>query len=339
MTLRMAIVGTGGIARRHASAAASVEGVDLVAVCDISADKAQRFAATHQVDSFYRDVESLVQAHEIDIAVVSTWGTSHAEISNQLARSGKVRAVLCEKPICQNAAECADMIATAEESGVLLAEAFKFRHHPLHLKMKELVEDGAVGELRAIRSSFVLGGGTPRDKMRPEMGWGLDPARGGGVVYDLGCYNIHHARFITGHEPTTVFAQGELHPVCGVHDQVAISLGFPGGITAEIAVGNYAPYHMQGVEICGTKGYLRTDLAWNNENKPTTLEARFKGRQERYEFAEQYQFAHQLRHMMDCLERGVEHRIQPQNSLGQMRTIDAVFESLASGNPVHLNEK
>ena len=337
MALRMAIVGTGGIARAHGGAAASVEGVDLVAVCDKSAEAAQRFAAAHQVESIYTEVDELVRAQEIDIAVIGTWGTSHAEISNQLARSGRVRAILCEKPISLNAAECAQMIATAEESGVLLAEAFKFRHHPLHHKMKELVEDGAIGELRAIRSTFV-GGGWPRDKMRPEMNWRLDPARGGGCVYDLGCYNIHQARFITDSEPTTVFARGELHPVCGIHDQVAILFDFPGGVTAEISVG-YGFYSMQYLEIHGTEGYLRTEIAWNNENKATTVEALFDGGRTRYEFAEQNQFDNQLRHIMDCLEHGVSHRIQPQNSLNQMRAIDAVFESLASGKPIHPNEK
>ena len=77
---------------------------------------------------------------------------------------------------------------------------------------------------------------------------------------------------------------------------------------------------------------------------PTTVEARFDigpkpDRRERYEWPEQDDMAHQLRHMMDCLEHGVAHRIQPQNSLYQMRTIDAVFESLSNGNPVHPNEK
>ena len=337
MALRMAIVGTGGIARAHARAAASVEGVDLVAVCDVSVEAAQSFAAEHQVDKYYSDVDSLLQAQEIDIASVCTWGTSHAEISNQLARSGRVRAVLCEKPISLNAAECADMIATAEETGVLLAEAFKFRHHPLHLKMKELVEHGAIGDVRAIRSTF-LGSRTPRHEMRPEMGWEFDPARGGGAVYDKGCYNIHHARFITDSEPTTVFARGERHPVCGIHDQVAILLDFPGGVTAEMAIGyGYCP--SQYAEIHGTEGLLRTEPAWNNENKVTVVEARFDGRRERYEFVEQDQFALQLRHIMDCLEQGISHRIQPRNSLNQMRVIDAVFESLESGNPVNLSEK
>ncbi len=342
MTLKMAIVGTGGIAQAHAQTAASVESVEIVAVCDISAEAAERFAAAHQVDSFYTDVDSLVQAQEIDVAAVCTWGSLHAEISNQLARSGRVRAVLCEKPISQNAAECTEMIAVAEESGVLLAEAFKFRHHPLHLKMKDLVEKGAVGEVRAIRSTF-LARTRPRDQMRPEMGWRYDPARGGGCVYDLGCYNIHHARFITDLEPTTVFARGVRHPVCGIHDQVAILLDFPGGVTAEISAG-YRFHYSQDVEIHGTEGNLRVERAWNNDNMPTAVEARFDlgpkpGRQERYEWPEQDDMALQLRHVVDCLEHGVAHRIQPQNSLGQMRVIDAVFESLESGNPVHLNEK
>ena len=151
--LRMGIVGTGGIANAHANAAAAVDGVELVAVADVSAEAATAFASTHGVPAWYGGVEELTAAEQLDVVSVCTWGNVHEVVTCALAESGRVRAILCEKPISLNAAA----------NDVLLAEAFKFRHHPQFLKLKELVDAGAVGEVGALRTTFTTGGSRPRD--------------------------------------------------------------------------------------------------------------------------------------------------------------------------------
>ena len=91
------------------------------------------------------------------------------------------------------------MVAAAEENGILLAEAFKFRHHPMHLKAKELADSGAIGDVLTIRSTFCSGGsGAGPETRKPENNWRFNKAKGGGSVYDLACYCIHHARFMFG---------------------------------------------------------------------------------------------------------------------------------------------
>ena len=330
MTIRMGIIGAGGIAGAHARAAGQVSGVDLVALCDVSGEALQRFADQTGVAALYTDLELMLEQENLDTLSVCTWGDSHAEVAVRAAESGNVRAILVEKPISSTAAECARMVEAAEAHGVLLAEAFKFRHHPLHLKLKELVDTGAVGEVRSVRSSFATS--VPAEQIRRELNWRWDPGRGGGAVYDLACYCIHHARFIYGAEPETVFA------VCrrgatGIDEETTILLEFPGGGTAEIVVG-YTFYATQYVEIHGTGGRLRAERAWNNENQPTAIDAEFAGGSARFDFPPVYQFALQLQHLRDCLERGGEYRIPPQNSLGQMRVIDAVFASIERGAAV-----
>ena len=226
------------------------------------------------------------------------------------------------------------MVSAAHESGILLAEAFKFRHHPMHLKAKELADSGAIGDVTTVRSTFCAGGegGGPATR-RPESNWRFDKAKGGGSVYDAGCYCIHHARFIFDAEPVRVFASSQ--PGIEVDDAADLLLVFPHGKTAHISVG-FNSWHSQYAEICGTKGMLRTDMAWNNENQPVVLEQRTNDGTKIIEFEPTFQFTNQLRHLCDCLTTGQPHRISPENSIHQMQVIDAVMESMATGKAVKL---
>ena len=149
----------------------------------------------------------MLDNENLDIAIICTWGRYHASLSNQIAKSQKVRAILCEKPITQTAEECREMVACAKANNILLAEAFKFRHHPLHLKTKEILDSGKIGTLGNIRSTFCTG--VSDDRRKPELNWRFNKEKGGGAVYDLGCYNTHHARFIANADPIRVYATGE----------------------------------------------------------------------------------------------------------------------------------
>ena len=333
MTIRMGIIGTGGIARAHARAAEHVDAVELVALCDVSSEALHPFGDEFGVEGLYADVGQMLGKENLDTVSVCTWGNTHAELAIQAASSGKVRGILVEKPICSTAAECEAMVAAAVDNGVLLAEAFKFRHHPMHLKMKELVDTDSIGEVRTVRSTFITN--TPGEKIHKEHNWRWDPARGGGAIYDLACYCIHHARFIYGCEPEMVFAVGQRNAT-GIDERDTILLKFPGGNMAEIAV-SFRNHGSEYVEVHGTKGVLRADKAWNNENSPTAIEADFaESGSTRFDFEPVFQFGLQLQHMCDCLIHGGTHRISPMNSLGQMKVIDAVFASMASGEKVKL---
>ena len=107
--IKVAVIGCGGIAHCHARAADQV-GVPLQALCDVSAEARQRFGDQYGVEGRYASVEEMMAHEELDIAVICTWGVHHAQVSEQLARSGRVRAILCEKPICSTTAECEGMI-------------------------------------------------------------------------------------------------------------------------------------------------------------------------------------------------------------------------------------
>ncbi len=335
MSYRVGIIGAGGIAHCHGRAAREAPEAELAAICDVSGDALERFGEKFGVPRRYTDLDRMLNEQEIDILTVCTWGNSHADISIQAARTGRVKAILCEKPISSTAAECEAMIEAAREHGVLLAEAFKFRHHPCHLKAKELIEAGEIGQVKLIRSTFTAA--VDPSYLRPDHNWRFNQEKRGGAPYDLGCYCIHHARFIAGSEPEQVHARGYYGRQSRVPESVAVQLEFPGEISAQCAF-SFRYHGSQEFEIYGTGGYMRMDKAWNNEDHPVALEIRKNdGEKRTIRFAPAYQFTNQLRHLCDCLESGRPHRIPVENSLGNMRVIDAVHASIDSGEPVDLN--
>lgn len=335
MTLKVGIVGAGGIAHCHGRAAGEAPEAELAAICDVSEESLGRFGETFGVSGRYTDLERMLHEEEIDILSICTWGNSHADIAVRAAQTGRVKAILCEKPISSTAAECADMIAAARENGVLLAEAFKFRHHPCHIKAKELIETGEIGDIRLIRSTFTAA--VDPLNLRPDYNWRFNREKRGGAVYDLGCYCIHHARSIAGIEPERVYASGHFGQRSRVPESVAAQLEFPGEISAQ-CVFSFRYHGSQEFEVYGTGGYMRMDMAWNNEDHPVALEIRKNGAEVRtIRFAPVFQFTEQLRHLCDCLESDRPHRIPMENSLGNMRVIDAVYASIGSGEPVDLN--
>lgn len=328
---RVALVGTGGIARAHATACSLTDQAELVAVCDISQEALGRFTQQFEVNRTFTDLEEMLTQEEIDIAVICTWGVFHAELGIQIAESKRVRAILCEKPFTQTAAEAVALVDAGRKNDILVAEAFKFRHHPMHLRAKEIIDQDGIGELLTVRSTFCTN--VPPERLRPELNWRFNRSKGGGSIYDLACYNIHQARFVFNEEPTCVFAaqmQG-----AEVDASAYISLVFSGGRTAQISVG-FNAWQSQYVEMVGTRGMLRMDRAWNNENQPVTLEHHTSEGVMHFAFAPTYQFTLQLEHLCTCLDTGTPHRIPPENSIGQMKVLDAVSESMNRGRSVDL---
>lgn len=337
--LSVALIGTGGIAHAHARACREVDGVELVAAVDVSRDALERFGDAWNLPPTARfcDVGAMADASRPDIAIIATWGIAHASTGIALARSGKVRAILCEKPFTMDAAEAVALVDACRGSHVLIAEAFKFRHHPAHLAMRARVDAGVIGEVRTIRNAFCQS--IDAAQRHPDANWRWDRARGGGSIYDLACYGIHQARFVARAEPLRVHATGRraMAGPGGEHRTVdvgaTISLEFPGDVLATVVVAHDS-WHAHDAEVGGTHGTLRLENPWNNEDREVVLVERTRGAETRTTFAPTFQFADQLRHLAECLRHGTAHRIPPEDSIAQMRVIDATFASMATRLPV-----
>ena len=328
---RVAIVGMGSIARAHVKAMSQTDRVNLVAACDVSQNSIDRFKSQFKIEHTYLDIDQMLAEEDIDIVIICTWGKFHESVGRQIAQSRCPRAILCEKPFTQTAEEAVRLVEAAEDNGVLIAEAFKFRHHPMHLKAKELLSSGVIGSPRSVLSTFCWGSGAPLSARKPELNWRYSQEKGGGSIYDLACYNIHHARWIFGENAIEVIATQR--PGLEVDDGADIQLIFPDNGIAQITVG-FDAWRSQKFNILGTKGSIEADLAWNNENIPVELQYNSKDKTDLFHFAPVNQFILQIEHLCDVLDGTTDHRIPPLDSINQMRTIDAIYESFETRRAV-----
>lgn len=332
--LRVGIVGAGGIARTHAQVlTARLDAADLVAACDVSVEALTRFGDDFDVPGRYLDLQEMLDGEELDIAIICNWGVDHAKTTIQIAESRRVRAILCEKPFAMNTAEAEEMVAAASANEVLLAEAFKFRHHPMHLKAKAMVDEGAIGEVLSTRSTLLTSRGSDPNDRTPDSNWRFNKAKGGGSINDLGCYCLAQARFIYGTEPLRVFAQPQMG--IEVDDGASVLLVFSDDRTAQFTVG-FNAWRSQGVDISGSAGSLHLDKPWNNSDEATCLKYQNAEGAESFEFEPLLQYTDQLHHLCEVLKTGIPHRISPQDSIHQMKALDAIARSMATRRVVDL---
>ena len=303
------------------------EQTDLVAVCDVSQAAVDTFGEQFAVERRYTVLDEMLDKERIDIAITCTGAVYQPAVATQIAESGRVKTISCEKPLSQTAADAEALVAACRNNGVLVAEGWKFRHHPQHLKAKQLVEAGGIGKVTHILSTFY----DRFEDRRPNTSRFISRV-GGGAVRWMGCYNLHHALWIFGEEPERVYAAQM--PGEEVDDAASVLLTFAGGRTALVSAGHNS-WTSEIAEILGTAGLLRTDKAFGVDPLVMgDLEHHTADGKARYQFEPADSFSLQLQHLLECIESGQPHRVTPEQSIAHMRVVDAVFASLESGTPV-----
>jgi predicted dehydrogenase len=146
--------------------------------------------------------EDLIADPDIDVIYNPLPNSLHCEWSIRAMRAGKH--VFCEKPLASNADEAARMTQVADETGLLLVEAFHYRYHPLADRIRALIRDGALGRLNRVEANFSVP--IPPDNIR--FDWSL----AGGATMDLGCYPLHMLRYFSGMTPRVIAAKAQIGP-------------------------------------------------------------------------------------------------------------------------------
>ena len=257
--LRYGLLGTGNIARQF------VEGVKggaercvVAAAGSRSQDKAQAFADAYGIATAHGSYEALLNDPEIDAVYNALPNLHHKEWTLKALAAGKH--VLCEKPMGMDADEVAQMFDGAKRAGRLLVEAFMYRTHPQTRAVVKAIHDGAIGQVKTIRTTFCYRTEKVQDNTR------FDQSLGGGAIMDIGCYCVDFCRQVTGEQP----APGGIHAIGrlvestdgGAIDVSASAvLKYPSGITATLtcAMDTQASNLAQ---VCGTDGYLEVPVPW-----------------------------------------------------------------------------
>lgn len=247
--LRFGILGCAGIAIKDVMPAIqkSEYGV-LAAIASRNLEKSKSVAEQFGITTAYGSYEELIEDTTIEAVYIPLPNHLHKEWAIRAMEAGKH--VLCEKPLALTSEEAAEMAAVAKQHGVVLAEAFMYRHHPRWHRIREIIASGELGELRLIRGAFTYNNAEDLDNIR------LQPEWGGGSLYDVGCYPISAARFILGQEPEaiTVHAQfSDKH--YGVDMMAAGIVEFPRGLALTFDCGMWTE-HRQLLEIVGSEGRI-----------------------------------------------------------------------------------
>jgi xylose dehydrogenase (NAD/NADP) len=260
MTMRWGILGAARITRSIIPALRAAEGHTLEAIASRDAGKAAAAVAEWGIPRSVTGYEALLADPDIDAVYIPLPNHLHAEWAVKAAEAGKH--VLCEKPLALTVAEVDRIIAAAAAAHVHVAEAFMYRHHPQTHAVRELVAGGAIGTLRFIRGCFSFTLDRPGDVR-------FDAAKGGGALWDVGCYPISYARTIAGAEPEAVQATAVIGPT-HVDMSVAAILRFPGPALAVVDASFVAPFRTE-VEIVGSAGTIRVARPFKPGERETVL--------------------------------------------------------------------
>jgi predicted dehydrogenase len=199
--IRLAIIGTGGMAKRHAECYAAIPGCTLVAAVDVSAERVTAFAATHGIANTFASVDTLLAWNQFDAVSVVTPDAFHAAQSIQCVRAGKH--VLCEKPLALNHADALKMVAAAQKASVINMVNLSYRDWPAIQAVQAVIASGKIGEVRHVEASYLQSWLTSKVwgdwRTTPAWLWRLSTKHGSrGVLGDVGVHIVDFATFPAG---------------------------------------------------------------------------------------------------------------------------------------------
>ena len=223
-TVRWGVVGPGRIADKVVRDLPLVEGAVATAVASRSAERAAAFAARHDIPRTHDSYRALIDDPDVDVVYIATPHPQHRAVALAALRAGK--AVLVEKAFTVTPEATQEIAALAAEKGLFAMEAMWTRFFPVIVKMRELLADGAVGDVRAVQADLGV-----RNPLRPGDRF-VNPELGGGALFDLTVYPISFAQMVLG-TPTAVAAQGVVTPE-KVDLEETVLLAFASGATAAL---------------------------------------------------------------------------------------------------------
>jgi xylose dehydrogenase (NAD/NADP) len=319
--VRVGLLSTARINDLVLRGARASERVEVVAVASRDAGRAQAYAAERGIPRAHGSYEALLADAEVDAVYISLPNALHHEWTMRALKAGKH--VLCEKPYSRRPAEVEEAFAAAGRAGLVLSEAFMWRHHPQTARLLELLP--SIGSLETVRATFsfvLLRHSDPGDvRLRPELD--------GGSLMDVGCYCVSGARLLAGDEPERVYGEQVVGP-SGVDVRFSGLLRFPSGVVAEFTCA-FTSEHMS-LEAVGSDGSLFLADPWH-AREPVIVHA---GREIRLQPADSYRL--ELENLAEAIAGEAPLLLGREDALGQARAIEALSRSAETGLPVALEQ-
>ena len=320
--VKWGIISTADINRLVIPGAHASPKVELVAVASRDQVRADEYAKKWEIERAYASYDALLADPEIEAVYISLPNNMHCEWSIKSLEAGKH--VLCEKPLSRNTAEVEAAFDTAERTGLLMSEAFMYRHNPQTKRAKQLVVEGAIGELRLARAAFSY-------SLYDEDNIRLRPDLEGGALMDVGCYTVSGSRLFAG-EPRRAHGEAWFGPT-GTDWIFGGMLRFPGDVVGVLDCGT-AMTERDELEAIGSEGSLFLDDPWHC--KVPVIEVRRDGKVERIELEPVDSYRLELENVSDAIRGEGGLLLGRDDAVGQARALEALYESATSGASVPL---
>ncbi len=306
-----------------------------VALVSGSPEKMSRVAQQYGIDPkscySYERFDEIKNNKEVDVIYIVLPNGLHKEYVIRSAKAGKH--VLCEKPMANTAAECREMIAACKTAGVKLMVAYRIHYQPHNRKLREMLKKKEFGAARFIDAYNCQSSANP-DHWRHKKA-----LAGGGALPDIGIYCLNTTRFITGMEPTEVFAYEYSEPGNAlfreVDEMMSWQMKFPDGLYVTCTT-HYNVHDSRRYRVMCERGWMEIDKAYAYKGqKLVTSKADGKlTRIEELNMPENNQFAAEMDHFSRCILDKKEPFSTGENGLQDHVIMEAIYQSAREGRPV-----
>ncbi|MGG3306904.1 Gfo/Idh/MocA family oxidoreductase [Paenibacillus lautus] len=350
-SINIGVIGTGSISAMHLQSYQKHANANLLAVCDLNEERAQRAAEQYGATKVYTDYNELLADPEIDAVSICTWNNTHAEISIAALNAGKH--VLVEKPLCRTVEEALQVQEAVKSSGKLLQVGFVRRYDPNAQMLREFADKGEFGEIYFAKASSVRRLGNPG-------GWFSDIERsGGGPLIDIGVHVIDLCWYMMG-RPKPVSVSANTYRKLGnrsnvrnlsfykaadydaekntVEDMANAMIRFENGasILVDVSFTLHAKENLQSVKLYGDKGGFEIDpeVVIVTEKHDTIIN--IQPQTDSTGFAFDAAFQSEVDHFISSIENGTSPLSPVEDGVEIMKILCGIYESAEKGVEVLL---
>ncbi len=311
--LGVAVIGTGFWGKNHARVYNELACTNLVAICDVNAERAKAIADQFGVKA-YTNSARMLRNEDVEAVSVCTWSTMLAKEAMKALHAGKH--VLVEKPMATNTKQAQKLLEVAEEKGLHLTVGFLMRFIPGLQHMREAVASKKIGELVSATAKRV-------------SEW---PERIGdvGVVKDTAIHDIDVMRFVSGEDPISVYAKMGSMRHRKFEDYAQIMLTYEGGKSAFIESNWLTPYKTRTLNVTGSDAIMRLDYI----TQELWIESKKESVQPRFGFQEPLKC--ELQHFAECVVEKKKPLVTGVDGLKALQVAEAALKSSAKNTVVKL---
>ena len=252
--LRWGLLSTARINRLLIPAIRAGSRSELTTIASRALDRARAYADEWKIPRALGSYEALVADPNVDVIYNPLPNSLHADWTVEALNAGKH--VLCEKPLALAVGDVDRIADTAKRTGRIAAEAFMYRHHPLTHAAEAIVKSGRLGRVRAYKGAFTF-------PLTRDGDVRLDPALGGGSLWDVGCYPLSYSNLLAGAAPVEVFGWQQLSAT-KIDLEFFAMMRYADGVVAQFDSGFVGPFRAE-MEVIGTDATLRIDRPFRTD--------------------------------------------------------------------------